>query len=479
MEGQAPPCPRSTGSGLRGQRGSCPSIFRFAAVYLLSTTALAEPLPIDPLWQSETFRKSVTGSYGIDSRIEPRFTTDEEEYLRAVAEAMQAGDREKAIAELEGTSLLEESPVLLFQLGGLKFEIGDFEEAARRFEAAIEIFPNFRDAHRNLALVRMRKEEFDQAEIHLLRAVELGATDGLSYGLLGYLRARKDEHQPALDAYRMASLIQPGEIEWKLGQAQALAALGEADAALSLYETILKKRPADFPLWLLRADTFSARSEDEKAIASLELVRRAGALSPASTLALGHLLLRVELPDLALERYREALAMEPRLPLDSAVDAVDYLVRRGDYSQAGELAVVVRGTGYELADSATTADVETRSATGTLVRAEALVAMQTGDAEAAATALRAWIDREPTDGQALILLAGHLADQDEREQAEMLYEQAARIPGSAAEAMRAHGTMLVEEREYAKALVLLEKSQQLAPTESLAEYVEAVRELAE
>jgi len=51
------------------------------ALLLLTPLAAAEPLPIDPLWQSETFRETVTGSFGIDSRIEPRITVDEEFYL--------------------------------------------------------------------------------------------------------------------------------------------------------------------------------------------------------------------------------------------------------------------------------------------------------------------------------------------------------------------------------------------------------------
>ncbi len=31
----------------------------------------ASPLPIDPMWKSESFIKAYTASYGIDSRIEP------------------------------------------------------------------------------------------------------------------------------------------------------------------------------------------------------------------------------------------------------------------------------------------------------------------------------------------------------------------------------------------------------------------------
>ena len=45
-----------------------------------------EPLPISPLWKSEQFQRAITGSYGIDSRIEPVITVDEEEYLKDLAD---------------------------------------------------------------------------------------------------------------------------------------------------------------------------------------------------------------------------------------------------------------------------------------------------------------------------------------------------------------------------------------------------------
>ena len=51
------------------------------AVLSCQTAHTAEPLPIDPLWKSEDFRRVITGSFGIDTRIEPLITTDEEGYL--------------------------------------------------------------------------------------------------------------------------------------------------------------------------------------------------------------------------------------------------------------------------------------------------------------------------------------------------------------------------------------------------------------
>ena len=51
------------------------------------------------------------------------------------------------------------------------------------------------------------------------------------------------------------------------------------------------------------------------------------------------------------------------------------------------------------------------------------------------------------------------------------------FPETAAAAHLAHGRLLVNESEYASAIEHLEKAYKLKPHESLAEYLEAVREL--
>ena len=84
------------------RRVPAPSLMMRSALIIFSITLgigsplFAEPLPIDPLWKSEGFRKTVTGSYGIDSRIEPRITVDEEFYIAESAKAMADNDRAQA-----------------------------------------------------------------------------------------------------------------------------------------------------------------------------------------------------------------------------------------------------------------------------------------------------------------------------------------------------------------------------------------------
>lgn len=445
---------------------------------LLSLAALtigtaADPLPLDPLWKSESFRKSITGSFGIDSRIEPRITEDEAFYLDQSAGAMADQDRPEAITVLRDSPLLPKSAAMLFSLATLQFEEGEPGDAIPRFQAALELFPNFRDAHRNLAVAYVQESELEKAEEHLIEAVRLGAGDGLTMGLLGYIHSHHNHPQAALTAYRLASLTQPKERQWKSGEASALRELNQHEEAKALFQELIDERPQDLPLWRLQADTFLSLDDNTAAIANLELARRADDLPPVAIVSLGHLLLRNDLPDLALARYEEALTSELSIRLESILPAVELLTNRRLFSRAARLITAIESAGFDL-----TAE-ENRTAAGKLTRARALVALETGDAEAGAGQLRAWLTQEPTDGLALILLARFEENAGLREEAGMLLEQAAAMPEHEAAALLAHGRLLVNSGDYATALEKLERSAEIEPSERVTAYRDAVRELAE
>lgn len=454
-----------------------PAVFRvtLAAISVSASVAHAAPLPIDPLWQSEIFRKSITASYGIDSRIEPRITEDEAFYLDAAAKAMAEQDRAKAIATLAESSLLAESPAMLFTLASHEFEAEKVEDSMKHFEAALSQFPNFRDAHRNYAVVLVQSDKLDQAKAHLVRALELGAQDGLTAGLLAYCHAHKGHHQAALDAYRLALLTQPDESQWQMGAVQALVALKHSREAASMIEALLEKSPADTQLWLLKADTFADLDDPAKSAAHLEVVHRAGALSPDATLSLGHLYLQNDLPELAFERYRAAITAPNPAALSRAVEAVEMFLNASDWTRGKEVA-----TWIDLADAyRAQLDPEKgeKKLISRLTRARAMIELEAGDRAAGAERLEQWLRSEPLDGPCLVLLARFRSEAGKRPEAEMLLEQAARVPDSAAAAHLDHGRLLVAAGDYEEALEHLRKSQELNPSSGLADYVAAIEAL--
>lgn len=438
----------------------------------------AAPLPIDPLWKSETFRKSITASYGIDSRIEPRITEDEAFYLDQSAGAMAANDRPKAIAVLRESTLLAKSPAMLFTLASLLFETGEADataESVKHLESALAQFPNFRDAHRNLGVVLIQREEFEKAKTHLVRALSLGSQDGLTAGLLGYCHARDGHHQAALDAYRLAMLTQPDERQWKLGEAQALLALERPREAASILQSLIETAPGESSLWLTQADAWIQLEDEHRAAANLEIVHRSGALQPDAILSLGHLYLQKGLPALALERYLAALASPSPPPATRAVEVLELFLSHSDWTRGSEFATALASVAaYREPLDPATGDPNLISR---LTRARALLELETGDPAAGAGLVEEWLRRDPMDGESLLLLARFREEAGQKIEAGMLLEQAARIPRTAAAAHLAHGRLLVAAADYEKALEHLEKSQELSPNEALADYLEAIREL--
>ncbi|MFK5922256.1 MAG: tetratricopeptide repeat protein [Verrucomicrobiota bacterium] len=456
-------------------------MIRFTVILLFLTTWVhagpvspAAPLPIDSLWQSDLFRQTVTGSFGIDSRIEPRITVDEEFYLDEAAKKMADKDRKGAIKLLAECSLLAESPALLFSLATFEFEAADLDSAVIHFDKALQKFPNFRDAHRNLAIVLVQQEKYQDAVEHLARAMELGSRESLTMGLLGYCHAVQNHHQAALDAYRLAALTQPTQRQWKMGEAQALQALKRPRQAASIFQQLIDEQPDDLVLWLRQADSLIVLQQPQDAMVNLELAHRAGGLTAEATLSLGHLYLQNGLPELALQRYLLALNQPEPATLSRMVEVVELMSNVGQWENASIFSKrLAKHDFFQKQLAAEQTDNKVRSR---FFRQQALIELRTGDIKVGEKLISDWLIKEPMDGQALILLARFKEDGGAREEAEMLLERAQGLPESAA-AHRAHGKLLVNVAEYEKAVEHLEKSQALKPSETLADYLQAVKEL--
>ncbi len=430
-----------------------------------------EPMPIDSLWKSEDFRKAYTGSYGIDSRIEPLINEDESFYLTEAAKLMQSGDRKAAIQKLLDSDLVEKSPALLFSLGNFQFEEGKRAEALAYLEKALKLFPNFRDAHRNLAMLKIQTEAYDEAESHLKRAIELGSQEGLAYGLLAYCHGRKNRLQASLASYRMAQVTMPDEIQWKLGEAHALQSLGEASKALSIYDELIEKRPEDESLWINQSNNYTQTHNDIAAIAHLEFAKRMSQLSAANLLVLGHMYLQQDLSADALNNYQAAIATGD-VSLTAAVEALTAFTYRWRWAEAkafGESCSKRYGEQLKAPEP-----VAARSA---FERAMALIELETGDAKVGAKRIETLLEKDPTDIDAIILLAKFRKNSGDIEEALLLLEQAAAFPEKRALALRSRGELLVNQGRYEEALAALRESHELEPSEALREYMVAVEEL--
>ncbi|MFT5854665.1 MAG: tetratricopeptide (TPR) repeat protein, partial [Verrucomicrobiales bacterium] len=85
----------------------------------------------------------------------------------------------------------------------------------------------------------------------------------------------------------------------------------------------------------------------------------------------------------------------------------------------------------------------------------------------------------PLDGQALLLFADHLLDQNQTEHAIMRLEQAAAAEGFEAPARRRLGEVLAGRGDYARAVSELRKALEIEPADqTLRDYLDSISRLA-
>lgn len=442
------------------------------ALNFMIGAVFASPLPIDPIWQSESFLKAYTASYGIDSRIEPNLSPEEKKALESVAEKMGKKDRLGAISLLSENALTEESPALLFNLASLLFEQGQAPASITNFTKAIKLQPNFRDAHRNMAIALVQEGDFIKAEPSLRRAIELGAQDGLTMGLLGYCLNQSGKTNDALQAYRMAKLTMPKELQWQIGEATALMELGSYAEAASIYESVLKDDPERVGIWVNLANIRLQQGESVQAIADLEVARRLGGLDPIAMITLGHLYLNEELSDQAIKCYEKSLEDPEAVAISQLSKAVDYLLQYRLWSPAEKLSSDIKAVVY-LKDKIDKDD----NINHRFKRADAIIQMNVGDRDQAAKRLENIIGKDPLDGEVLLMLSEYFLGDKETEKGLMLLEQASQVQGFTARSERRLGEVYVSRGDYNKALSALKKSQDLEPHKALEEYIESVERL--
>ncbi len=419
-------------------------------------------------WKNPEFVKQFLGSYGFLTDVEPRISADEQKLFKELIDLIQSNP-EAAANKLKAAIKPDSSAALDFTLANLYVQLGRLDEAEKNYRAALKKFPDFRRAHKNLGIVCVQREDFTNAVAELSRTVELGGQDGNTYGLLGYCNLMLERYTSAESAYRKALLMAPDNPDWKLGLARCLLAQQRSKEAAALFDELIQKDPEKPDYWLFQANAFLELGEHMKAADNYEILRRMGKASGAALMALGDIYMTVDSPDLALGAYLDSIQKEPKQDIKRPLRAAEVLASRQAWKQATTLLDRIEAT-YR--DSLNDQDKLK------LLKLRSRVALATGDDQEAVRVLQDIINRDPLDGDALLILAGYYARTDQPERAEMLYERAEKLKDHEVNALIAHAQLLVAQSKYDKAVKLLQRAQELRPRDAVAKYLEQVQYLA-
>lgn len=447
---------------------SCPivSLFHRALAVSASLAAgwlmAAEPLPLSKAyWKDPAFLKAFNASYRIEARIEPSVTTEQRGMLVKLQDLMADGKREQAIKLLEDSELTKDSAALTFNLANLHLEEGEIDKAIVAYAKAIESFPSFRRAHRNLGLARVREQQWDRAVTHLTEAVRLGDSEGLTYGLLGYCRLAREQYASALQAYRLAKLSEPNVAEWSAGIAQCLQQMGQHEEAIALLDEVTLQRPLEASYAVLKANVHLQLDQLDAATKSLELSHRLGVLGADATLQLAQL------------HLRGGRLVEAKQVMDSAFANADALP--GETAIVRLLQIAVIEQQWLLAKALLERVPNQKSGRALrLAKARYLINSEE-DVEAGAKILRDLTKEDPTDGEALLALAKHLMDSGQPAASELIYERAAADPGNAFAAYTGLTRLHASQSRYRKALEAVNRALSMERDEALEDYRKALQ----
>lgn len=450
----------------------------------------AEPIQLSSSqFKSADFIKSFTGSYGILSPVEPKVSRAENDLLQEVAELFGAGQFRVAEVKLlnfikemknpsDGSEPVEVSPALIFVLGNLYFQNDRPEDAIRSYKLAIQRFPKFRRAFKNLALLYASNEDFNSALPYLKESVQLGDADHRTYGLLGYCYLSKNKPLAAEGAYRQAFLLNPDEKDWKLGLAQALLQQEKWTESAALLGELIDENPDNAQLWMQQANCYLGKEDNLRAANNFEILRLKGLADPATLSLLGNIYMDNEQPGLALNAYMEGLNKQETPNVNQALDTAKILVDFGAYPQA-EIYL----------DKISSMKLNTKEKVRELLSRKA-IAESKGNTETVESLLKSAKELDPGNGDVIIALGRFYTDQSklaEDEEVKKKLQAEAKTQFAFAlhkesvkyEANLRYGQLKVAQQQYGDAITHLETALNLQPSDNLKQYIRRVQRFAD
>jgi tetratricopeptide (TPR) repeat protein len=415
------------------------------------------------LWDNPVFQKRLQGSFGFSSEVEPSLSENELADYEQIRPLLQE-DPKKALEYLTQLSKLPDSSARFdFLIANLHFQAERRAEAMVAFKTAIDKFPDYRQAHNNLAILYVQLGQPQLGIRHFTEAIRLGAVDGTSYGLLGLAYVAVQNFVAAEECFRNAIVLNPEVKDWEMGLIQAMYSQEKYAEVIATMNRMIKLAPEDDKLWMLQANAYLGRKEVLAAAANFEIVDQMGKLPTASMNTLADIYVNEGLLSVAAEVYLRAFESDETGSVAGPLRAAEILLAKEGYDSARKLLEKVRKT---------RAGQMERADEVQLLKVEAKIGMAEGAEDEAAKVLRTVIEKAPLDGESLILLGQFHQRKGELEKAANLFETAIGIKEFEMDASVRLAQLKVGQGKYEEAIPLLKRAQDIKPRDSVGRFLE-------
>ena len=120
---------------------------------------------------------------------------------------------------------------------------GQVDEAIAHYRKALEIKPDYAEAHNNLGVALAGRGQVDEAIAHYRKALEIKPDYAEAHNNLGIALAGRGQVDEAIAHYRKALEIKPDYAEAHNNLGNALAGRGQVDEAIAHYRKALEIKP--------------------------------------------------------------------------------------------------------------------------------------------------------------------------------------------------------------------------------------------
>jgi tetratricopeptide (TPR) repeat protein len=418
-------------------------------------------------WNSPSFVRSFMGDYGFRSEIEPKISQNEKLIIQEVI-AKAENQLEDAITYLEKKIGDRSSAALDFALATMYYQHGRLTRAEQSYKNALKKFPSFLRAYKNLGFVELSLGKFKEASENFSKSISLGEGDGVTYVALGYCYYTLQQFVSAENAYRMGILLFPESKNARNGLVNCLIETSRFNEALALLDELLARQSDDVIGHRARVHALQGLGRERDAVVAMETLKRMRELKTQDLLSLGDLYHNLNLYELSLQNYQEAIDDKQKLSIHRYVRVASILMNRGSYQDCFSYLEKIQqifGSNYNAQDEK---DV-------LLLKAEVLKA--TGKTNESTRILRIIVEKHPLEGKALIMLGQHAWQEKDYVLASLHFERASKIDEVEIAALIEHGRMLVGIRDYEKAVKLLEQAEAIKSQPRVSRYLESIRNL--
>ena len=190
--------------------------------------------------------------------------------------ACQLGQFPAGLALMERAIALRADPVYLNNLGNMLHAHGRFDDAIAAYRRAIELAPDYAEAHSNLGNALRDAGDADAAMLSCAQALALRPDYAPAFNNLGNALQAKGELDAAARAYEKALALDPGYAHAHFNQGNVLREQGRPNDAIARYRRSIALQPALYAAHHALGVLLFERDELDAAIASLTVAAESG-----------------------------------------------------------------------------------------------------------------------------------------------------------------------------------------------------------